>query len=94
MAGEERADRRPLGSRSLPVDQAHLPVPFPRRRFEILPHDGDNVPRREGVEVDAFLHRHAVRRRLFGGIRPRHGPGERADAARDGGGFGGEAKSR
>ena len=54
MASEERAHRRPLGSRPLPVDQAHLPVPLPRRRFEILLHDGNNVPRREGVGGRCF----------------------------------------
>ena len=92
MARKECAHRRPLGSRSLPVDQAHLPVPFPRRRFEILLDDGDNVPWREGVEVDALLHRHAVRGRLPGGIRPRHDPWERTDAAWCSDATGGDAK--
>jgi hypothetical protein len=93
MAIEERADRGALDSRSLPVDQPHLPVPFPRRRFEILLDDGNHVPRREGVEVDALLNRDAVRGRFPGGVLPHHGRGERADATWYNAGIGGEAKS-
>jgi hypothetical protein len=93
MASEERAHRSPLGSRSLSVDQAHLPIPFPRRRFEILLHDGNHVPRGESVQVDALLHRHAVRGRTFGGIRPDHDPEERTDATWCSDGTGGDAKS-
>ncbi len=93
MAREKRADRGALDPRSLPVDESHLPVPFPGRRFEILLHDGNHVPRREGVEVDALLHRNAVRGRFPGGIRPRHDQGERTDDTWCSDGTGGDAKS-
>ena len=54
----------PLDPRPFPLDQAHFAVPFPRRRLQILLHDGDHVPRQEGVEIDALLHRHGVRERF------------------------------
>jgi len=55
------------------VDEPHFPVPLRGRRLEVFLHDRHDVARGEGVQIDAVLHRDAVREVLARGVPSVHG---------------------